>query len=87
MKYIIFNISEIDKVNFEEVRETSKDTLRISIDGTKTFIKWDEDETPSFISLLTTAEGIYTQEEILEILSTNLWSDLLHNYDIIYKIK
>jgi hypothetical protein len=85
MKYLIFNISEIDKVNFDEVRETSKDTIRMSIDGTKTFIKWDENETPSFISLLTTAEGIYSQEEILEILSTDLWSDLSHNYNIIYK--
>ena len=75
MKYLIFNISEIDKVNFEEVRETSKDTLRISIDGTKTFIKWDEDETPSFVSTLTTAEGTYTHEQILEILSTDLWSN------------
>jgi hypothetical protein len=75
MKYIIFNISEIDKVNFEQVRETSKDTLRISIDGTKTFVKWNEDETPSFVYTLTTAEGPYTHEEILEILSTDLWSN------------
>ena len=75
MKYIIFNISEIDKVNFEEVKETSKETLRISIDGTKTFIKWDEDETPSFVNTLTTIEGTYTYEEILKILSTDLWSD------------
>lgn len=77
MKYIIFNISEIDKVNFEEVRETSKDTIRISIDGTKTFVKWEEDETPSFVSTLTTAEGTYTHEQILEILSSDFWTD--HN--------
>ena len=75
MKYIIFNISEIDKVNFDEVRETSKETIRISIDGTKTFVKWEGDETPSFINTLTTAEGTYTHEEILEILSTNFWTD------------
>jgi hypothetical protein len=74
MKYLIFNISEIDKVNFDEVRETSKDTLRISVDGTKTFVKWDDKE-PSFINTLTTAEGTYTQEEIIEILSTDLWTD------------
>jgi len=80
MKYIIFNISEIDKVNFEEIKETSKDTVRISIDGTKTFVKWDEYETPIFISTLITAEGPYTHEEIIEILSTDLWTD----YDTIY---
>lgn len=75
MKYLIFNISEIDKVNFDKVKETSKDTLRISIDGTKTFIKWDEDETPSFVNTLTTAEGTYNYEEIIEILNTDLWTD------------
>ena len=83
MKYIIFNISEIDKINFDEVRETSKDTLRISIDGTKTFINWDEDKAPSFVSTLTTAEGTYTHEEILEILSTDFWTD----YNIFNNLK
>ena len=77
MKYIIFNISEIDKVNFDEVKETSKDTLRISIDGTKTFVKWYEDETPSFVNMLTTMEGPYTHEQILEILQTEFWTKLV----------
>jgi hypothetical protein len=82
MKYIIFNISEIDKVNFEEVRETSKETLRISVDRTKTFIKWDGDETPNFVNTLTTIEGTYTYDEILEILNTDLWtldSNMINN--------
>jgi hypothetical protein len=86
MKYLIFNISEIDKVNFEEVMETSKDTIRISVDGTKTFIKWDEDETPSFVNTLTTSEGTYTQEEILEILSTDFWTDYNIMNNIINKV-
>ena len=77
MEYLIFNISEIDKINFDEVMETSKNTLRISIDGTKTFVKWEEDETPSFVSTLTTAEGTYTHEEILEILQTEFWTKLI----------
>ncbi len=77
MKYIIFNISEIDKVNFDEVKETSKDTLRISIDDAKTFVKWYEDKTPSFVNMLTTMEGPYTQEEILEILQTEFWTKLV----------
>jgi hypothetical protein len=79
MKYIIFKISEIDKVNFDEIKESSKNTLRISIDGTKTFVKWDKDEAPSFVNTLTTAEGTYTYEEILQILSTDLWTDLNYN--------
>lgn len=39
--YIIFNVSEIDKIDFNQVLETSPETLRRSVDGTKTFIKWD----------------------------------------------
>ena len=39
--YIIFNVSEVDKVDFNQVLETSAETLRRSVDGTKTFIKWD----------------------------------------------
>jgi len=75
MEYIIFNISEIDKINFDEVRETSKDTIRLSIDGTKTFVKWNTEETPECINLLTTAEGPYTSEEIQTILGMDLWND------------
>lgn len=39
--YIIFNISEIDKIDFGQVLETSAETLRKSVDGSKTFVKWD----------------------------------------------
>ncbi len=39
--YIIFNVSEINKVDFTQVLETSAETVRKSVDGTKTFIKWD----------------------------------------------
>ena len=75
MKYIIFNISEIDKINFEQIKETSIDTIRKSIDETKTFVKWDTDETPDSINSLTTGEGPYTTEEMQVILNTDLWND------------
>ena len=75
MKYIIFNMSEIEKINFEQVKETSIDTIRKSVDETKTFVKWDTDETPVCIGLLTTGEGPYTIEEMQAILNTDLWND------------
>ena len=81
MKYIIFNVNEIDKINFNEVKETSKDTLRKSLDKTKTFVKWDENETPSFVALLTTAEGPYSEEQIIDIINTDIWTDF--NYSMI----
>jgi hypothetical protein len=38
-KYIIFSTSELNKVNFDEVLETGFDTVRLSVDGTQTFVK------------------------------------------------
>lgn len=74
--YVIFNVAELDKIHFNQVLETSADTLRKSIDGTKTFVKWYGDE-PSCIFELTTKEGPYTYEEIVDILSTEEWSKKL----------
>lgn len=71
--YCIFSTSELDKIDFSQVCETSADTVRLSVDGTKTFVKWDG-ETPSCISLLDTASPHHTHEEILQILSTEEWT-------------
>lgn len=72
--YMIFNVSELDQIDFTQVKETSIDTVRKSIDGTKTFVKW-EGEIPQCVSDLTTKEGPYTYEEILAILDTPEWTD------------
>ncbi len=70
--FLIFNVSEIDKVDFNEVLETSSSTLRKSVDKQKTLIKWDG-EAPEFVATMTTKEGPYTYEEILTILETPEW--------------
>ena len=72
-KYIIFNVSELDKINFYEVQETSVETIRKSVDETLTFVKYDGDEMPPSVLSLTTKQGPYTQTEILEIISTPEW--------------
>ena len=71
--FAIFSLTEIDKIDFSLVRETSADTLRKSVDETKTFVKWDGEQ-PEFVSTLTTLEGTYTYSEILEILSGAEWT-------------
>ena len=71
--FAIFSTTEIDKIDFNLVLETSADTLRKSVDETKTFVKWDG-EAPEFVSELTTLEGPYTYAEILDILSTSEWT-------------
>lgn len=73
-EYIIFNSSDVGMVNFNEVLETSVETLRYSIDTTRTFIKWEGETAPPFTQLLTGVSGPYNHSEILEILSTEEWS-------------
>jgi hypothetical protein len=73
-EFMIFNVSELDQIDFTQVHETSQDTVRKSVDETKTFVKWDG-ETPSSVASLTTKEGPYTYEEILNILATEEWTD------------
>ena len=72
--YLVIKTSELDSVDFDQVCETSAETVRRSVDDTKTFIKWEGDQ-PSFVSNLTETEGPYTNEEILEILATEVWTD------------
>jgi hypothetical protein len=73
-EFMIFNVSELPQIDFTQVQETSIDTVRKSVDQTKTFVKWDG-EIPSSVSSLTTKEGPYTYDEILVILSTEEWTD------------
>ena len=73
-EYIIFNVSELPLVNFNEVLETSVATVRKSVDQNKTFVKWNG-TTPSFVDNLTTKEGPYTHSEMLTILATPEWTD------------
>ena len=73
INYIIFDVSEIDIIDFNQVKETSADTLRKSVDGQFTFVKW-EGEIPSSILNLISRTKVYTQQEMLEILDTPEWS-------------
>lgn len=72
-EYMIFNFSELNKINFNEVLETNINTVRKSIDQTKTFVKWVGNTIPSSVQELTTYEGPYTHSEMLDILSTSEW--------------
>ena len=73
-EFMIFNVSELNQINFFQVLETSPDTVRKSVDGTKTFVKW-EGNIPSCVNNLTTKEGPYTYDELLTILATPEWTD------------
>ena len=67
--YVIIDSSEVASVAFDSVLNTSSDMLRYSLDGTKTFVKYEATQ-PFF--LLGKTE--YTHEEILSILSGPEWT-------------
>ena len=72
--YIIINMTEVGLVDFNEVLETSQSTLRLSLDGIQTVLKWNGSE-PSFVSSLSSYDGPYTHSEILIIMATPAWTD------------
>ena len=74
--FMIFNVSEINDIDFEQVLETSAETVRKSVDETKTFVKW-EGTMPTCVFNLTTKEGPYTYSEMSTILLTSTWINSL----------
>lgn len=74
-QFMIFNVSELNLIDFTQVLETSINTVRRSFDGTKTFVKWDGNTIPSSVVNLTTKEGPYTYDKILTILNSPEWTN------------
>ena len=69
MKYVIYNMENVDTIDFAQIFEDGVDTLRLSVDSKKTVLKF-EGETPDFL------EGLsqYNHSEILEIMRTDKWN-------------
>ena len=72
--FVIFDVSEVHLIDFTETLEDSSENLRKSIDGTKTFVKWDGNITPSCILQLTTVQDFYNYDEIINELNTPEWT-------------
>lgn len=72
-EYMIFSVTEIDKIDFSQVLETGPNTLRKNVDQTKTFVKWNG-SVPSSVEALETKEGPYSHLEMTEILSGPDWT-------------
>ena len=73
-RFVIFNVTELGQRDFNQVFETSADTVRKSVDETKTFVKYDMPQ-PSSVAALPTKSQEYTYEEILQILAGPEWSE------------
>lgn len=64
--FIIFSISEISKIDFNEVFETSPETLRYSLADDLTFVKFDGEQ-PSFIESLSSYELISENDFMIKL--------------------
>ena len=67
--YVIIDASEVSSVDFNQVLETSADTLRYNLAGTQTFVKYEGD-TPSFLEGKTALD----RSEMLTLLANEEWS-------------
>ena len=70
MRYVIYNMENIELVDFSQVKETSRNTLRLSLDQTKCVLKFEGD-TPDFLVGLQQ----YNYEEILAIMYSSEWTN------------
>jgi len=68
--YVIIDASEVSSVDFNQVLETNADTLRYSLDGSQTFVKYEGNK-PRFLY----GKDTYTHSEMLNILAGSDWTD------------
>jgi hypothetical protein len=76
-QFAIFSTTELNQIDFTEVLETSAETCRVSTDGNLTFVKCDTETPPPSVQALTTIQGFYTYEEMLDILSGEEWVSIM----------
>jgi hypothetical protein len=67
-KWIIINTSDITDEMIDNAIQTSRDTLRTTLDESEAILKWDGD-TPSCFDNITT----YSHAEIIDELSKSKW--------------
>ena len=73
--YATISVTDLSKIDFSQIGETSENTLRYNLAGTEFVIKWNT--TPSFISdgSVVPVGDIMNQTEALELLATSAWSE------------
>ena len=69
-KWVIVNVSDITDEMIDSAIQSSMDTLRKTLDGSKAILKFDGD-TPSCFDGLTT----YNHSEILTELAKSAWTE------------
>lgn len=76
LTYVIFDVSELNKINFDQVEQTSAETCRLSVDKLKTLVKWvTVAGIPPCVQTLTTKGPYMSHDEILDVMATPEWSE------------
>ena len=74
--YAVINITDLELIDFSQIEETSRDTIRKSLDNTQFVIKWQNGYEPTFISDGTVIPvGTYDHHAILQLMATDKWSE------------
>lgn len=72
--YAIINTSDLSNIDFDQIGETSENTLRYNLAGTEFVIKWNT--TPTFISDGSVVPVFeLTHAEALALMATAEWSE------------
>jgi len=71
-RWVIFDTSETGSIDYSQVMQTSSETLRLNLSGSKTFVKYEGTQ-PSSVASLTTKSEEYTHSEILNVLTGSEW--------------
>jgi hypothetical protein len=70
-RYIIINTSETGSINFEEVQQSNVESLRLSIDKTKTFVKYKVTEVTE--SYTVTVFNPETEEDDVQTIESGIY--------------
>ena len=74
--YAVINLIDISIIDFTQVAQSSASTIRKSLDDTQFVVKWQDGYTPTFITNGTVVPvGTYDHHAILELMSTDKWSE------------
>ena len=103
-RWLVIPVDKIDDINFNQVLQPNKESLRMSVDGTKTFVKYEVTKVEETYTVtyghIETGEEVsntfeagtygrpsiyseeyieYTHSEILELLSTEQWTEQIED--------
>lgn len=74
LTYVTLSVSEATELDFSQIEQTSIETLRLSVDGMQTIVKWiTANGIPSSVEALTTKGPYMTHDEALALMATEAW--------------